>query len=160
MTEIIDQGLENVAEELKQQRVHVVCVAAGGLTMVDHFATYVGKLDQREEVWPVTLESNQLGVPRTFWPRLSLTAVPLPEWEKRCHAPDIEHIYRVCFEGVAKINRNDIRISILHIDLNGWGSRYHFKLARQVAETILSQEDTIQQIYFEPEARGCRDTHL
>jgi hypothetical protein len=45
MTEIIDQGLENVAEELKQQRVHVVCVAAGGLTMVDHFATYVGKLD-------------------------------------------------------------------------------------------------------------------
>jgi hypothetical protein len=67
MAEIIDRGLENVAGELRGSHVHVVCVAAGGLTMVDHFATFIGKLDQRSEVWPITQESNELGVPRRFF---------------------------------------------------------------------------------------------
>jgi len=160
MAEILDHGLNNVAEELKQQRVHVVCVAAGGLTMCDHFASIVGKLDQRKQVWPVTIEANELGQPRTFWPRLAVTAVPLPEWEGRTQASNIEEFYRECFVEVARINREEINLGTMHLDLNGWGSRYHFKLARQVAERVLTLEQSIQQIYFEPEAMGCRDTHL
>jgi|GEM_PF-2703041 len=35
MAAIVDKGLENIAELFEQQCVHVVCVAAGGLTMCD-----------------------------------------------------------------------------------------------------------------------------
>jgi len=157
---IVDQGLENVAEELKQQRVHVVCVAAGGLTMCDHFASFVGKLDKREDVWPLTRVVNELGLPRSFWPRLSLTAIPLPEWDGRPQPEDIEAFYVECFEDVARINREEINLGTIHLDLNSWGFRYHFKLARRVAEKVLNREPSIQRIHFEPEAMGCRDTHL
>ena len=151
---ISDKGLENVADAFKQQRVHVVCVAAGGLTMCDFFASTLGGLNQREEVWPLTREANDLGKPRTFWPRLSLTAIPLPEWEERHQAEDIEAFYRGSFEEVARINREEVNLGTMHIDLNGWGSWYHFKLARQVAERVLDMEPSIQQIHFEPEAKG------
>jgi hypothetical protein len=160
MATIVEKGLESVAEELKCQRAHVVCVAAGGMTMCDHFASFVGKLDQREEVWPLTREVNELGLPRSFWPRLSLTAIPLPEWDGRPQTQDIEAFYMGCFEEVARINREEINLSTMHIDLNGWGFRYHFKLARQVAERVLKLEPSLIQIHFEPEAKGCRDTHV
>ena len=72
----------------------------------------------------------------------------------------IEGFYRGCFEEVALINKEKIKLNTIHIDLNGWGFRYHYKLARQIAERVLTLEKSIQQIHFEPEAKGCRDTHL
>jgi len=128
--------------------------------MCDHFATFVGKLDQSEEVWPLTREVNELGLPRSFWPRLPLTAIPLPEWDGRPQANDIEAFYAGCFEEVARFNREEINLGTIHIDLNGWGFRYHFRLARQVAERVLDMEPLIQQIHFVPEAKGCRNFHL
>lgn len=152
MATIIGGELSNWTEEFKAKRLHFVCVATGGLTACDFAASTIGGMNQEREVWPLTKKVNRMGETGTFWPRLALTVVPLPEWEGRSAAEDIDGFLRRCFEDVAKANRDYVKASSLYIDLNGWGSAYDFRRARRIAADVLGQEAGIATICFAPAA--------
>jgi len=148
MPEIIDQDFDWI-EPFKAKEIHFVCVASGGLTTCDFAASTIGGMDQREAVWPKTRRVNDLGETGTFHPRLPLTVVPLPSWEKR-PLDDLEGFLRKSFQDVAEANCSHIKLRTVVIDLNGWGGDYPFEMARRVAEEILSHESTIQKLIFLP----------
>ena len=149
MTLIVDQ--EYVWHDgFKLNELHLVCVATGGLSTCDCAASVIGKMNQREEVWPITRQVNQLGETGTFYPRFPLTVVPLPSWEDREIPDDLEGFLRKCFQDVALANRDYIKQKVLVIDLNGWGSSYPFELARKIAVEVLSSESSIESVYFQP----------
>ena len=61
---------EDWPELFRERRLHVVCVAAGGLTTCDFCASTIGGMHQEAEVWPLTRRVNAVGETGTFWPRL------------------------------------------------------------------------------------------
>jgi hypothetical protein len=148
MATIIDQ--EFVWHDgFKKNELHLVCVATGGLSTCDCAASVIGKMNQREEVWPLTRQVNQLGETGTFYTRFPLSVVPLPSWEDRQMPDDLEGFLRKSFQDVAVANRDYIKQKVLVIDLNGWGSFYPFELARKIAAEVLSSESSIESVYFQ-----------
>lgn len=143
---------KNWPDLFKGKELHVVCVAAGGLTTCDFAASTVGGMKQEAEVWPLTKKVNSLGETGTFWPQLPLTVVPTPIWEGRAAPNNLGEFYRQAFVDVAKANREYIKLDNLFVDLNGYGVNYDYDIARPIAETVLSTESIIKKIYFAKKA--------
>jgi hypothetical protein len=152
MTNTVNGEPEGWLDLFRNRALHLVCVAAGGLTTCDFAASTLGDMRQEYEVWPLTRQVNMLGETGTFWPRLLLTVVPTPYWEGRPAPADLEEFYRSSFLDVAKANREHIRLDVLFVDLNGYGTRYDFGIARSIAEAVLSNEAGIETLYFAPKA--------
>jgi hypothetical protein len=152
MPTIHDQEIDNWCNKFKAKEIHLVCVAAGGLTTCDCAASTIGGMNQEREVWPLTKKVNRIGETGTFHPRIPLTVVPLLKWEDRPTPDDPDDFLRRSFQDVAKANRDYIKLKTLYIDLDGWGSAYLFDDARRIAETVLAAEPSIDHIYFAPKA--------
>lgn len=149
---IQDQELKDWGDKFKAKKIHLVCVASGGLTTCDCAASTIGGMNQEGEVWPLTKKANRAGEAGTFYPRFPLTVVPVLECEDRKMPDDTDRFLRKSFEDVAKANRDYIKLDTLYIDLNGWGCDYPFDRARQIAEEVLADDPDIQTIYFAPKA--------
>ena len=140
----------------------MICVAAGGLTSCDYAAATVCGMDQREEVWPVTLKANETGTTATFFPRLTLTVIPQITWEKRPKPADEDTFLKARFQEVAQINLEIIRSKTLYVDFNGlnpdcffasarkYAEEALFQKARRVGEETLSAFQEIEEIFFAP----------
>ena len=152
MVIINDKEPESWVDKFKAKEIHLVCIATGGLTTCDFAASTIGGMDQESEVWPLTKEVNRVGETGTFYPRLPLTVIPLLSWDDRTEPTEVDEFLRRSFEDVAKANREYIQLKALYVDLNGWGSDYPFKRAREISEEILSKEPTIKEIYFASKA--------
>jgi hypothetical protein len=152
MPTIHDQEIDNWCNKFKAKEIHLVCVAAGGLTTCDCAASTIGGMNQQREVWPLTKKVNRTGETGTFHPSIPLTVVPLLKWEDRPTPDDPDDFLWRSFQDVAKANRDYIKLKTLYIDLNGWGSAYPFDDARRIAETVLAAEPSIDHIYFAPKA--------
>jgi len=135
-------------EGFKTNQVHVVCVAAGGLTTCDFLASTVGEMDQNKEVWPLTREVNLKGETGTFWPRFPLTVVPQFSWEGRGYPDDIDLFLERSFNDVVKANREYIKLDQLYVDLNSYCGSYDFEMAFRVAEKIFIDQEDIRDVYF------------
>lgn len=144
--------IDNWCDKFEAKEIHLVCVATGGLTICDFAASTIGGMNQEREVWPLTKKVNGTGETGTFYPRFSLTVVPLLKWEDRPTPDDPEDFLKRSFEDVAKANRDYIKLRTLYIDLNGYGSDYPFDDARRIAEIVLAAEPSIETIYFAPKA--------
>lgn len=154
MATILDQELDNWSDKFKEKQIHLVCVAAKGLTTCDCAATAVGGIDGMTVAAAIT-KVNQLGETGTLWPRLPMTIIPLLQCEER-KSPDeddIDEFLRRSFQDVAKANREYIKSRVLYIDLNGWGSGYDYRRARRIAGEVLANEQTIDAVYFAPRAK-------
>lgn len=151
MPTIVNGEPENWPDVFEAGKLHVVCVAEGGLTTCDLCACTLGGMKQEEEVWPLTKRVNLAGETGTFWPRFPLTVVPQPYWEGRPAPSDLEDFYRASFLDVATANREHVRLGVMFIDLNGYGTEYHFSAARRIAEDVLVCEPSIETIYFAEE---------
>lgn len=149
MTKIHDQELTDWQDKFKAREIHLVCVAAGGLTTCDFAASTLGGMDQKD-VWPLTLKVNQAGETGTFHPRLPLTVLPLLKWENRPEPSDDEEFLRQSFRDVVTANREHVKLKTLYIDLNGWGFDYDYELARRIAEEVLTNATDVETIYFAP----------
>ena len=162
MTSIYDSEPEDWRTRLKAQEIHMICVAAGGLTSCDHAAATVCGLDQREEIWPVTLKANEAGTTATFFPRLTLTVIPQIIWNNRPKPADEDAFLKERFQEVAQINCEIIRSNTLYVDLNGLNPDCFFESARRyaeealllkarrIAEESLSASQEIEEIFFAP----------
>jgi hypothetical protein len=135
-------------ERFKSFSLHVVCVASGGLTTCDFAASTIGGMKQEQEVWPLTKRVNQLGETGTFWPRLPLTVVPQTAFNGRPPIENIDDFLRNCFLDVAEANRLHIKQSDVYVDLNPYGGRFEMEKALLIARQILSQESSIQNLWF------------
>lgn len=153
MATIHYKDIDNWCDKFKAKEIHLVCIAAGGLTTCDCAASTIGGMNQENEVWPLTKKVNRIGETGTFHPRFPLTVVPLLEWEDRPKPVDTDDFLTRSFQDVAKANREYIKLKTLYIDLNGWGSAYPFYRAREIAERVLATESSIETIYFAPQAR-------
>ena len=151
MLTIHDQELAGWPELFKAKTLHLVCVAAGGLTTCDFAASTIGGMDQERELWPLTKRVNREGETGTLWPRFPLTVVPQLKWENRPTPQDKDQFLRQCFADVAKANRDYIKLEIMYVDLNPYGGDYDFKRARTIAEEVLTTEPSIMELYFVPE---------
>ena len=151
MTTIYNQELAGWPDRFRAKTIHLVCVAAGGLTTCDCAASTIGGMNQEGEVWPLTKRVNREGETGTFWPRFPLTVVPQLKWETRQAPQDKAQFLRRCFADVAKANRDHVKLGIMYVDLNPYGGDYDFKRARTIAEEVLKSESSINEIYFATE---------
>lgn len=162
MPSIYNNEPENWCDRFKAKEIHVICVAAGGLTSCDYAAATIGGMNQRQEVWPITLKANEAGTATTFFPQLTLSAIPQIIWEKRPKPADEEVFLREQFQEVAQINRKIIGSKTLYVDLNGLNPDCFFasarrsaeealiRKARHIAEETLSSFQEIEEIFFAP----------
>ena len=150
MTTIYNQELAGWPDKFKAMAIHLVCVAAGGLTTCDFAASTIGGMNQEGEVWTLTKRVNREGETGTFWPRFPLTVVPQLKWEART-TRDKDNFLRRCFADVAKANRDHVKLSVMYVDLNPYGGDYDYKRARTISEEVLKAEPSISEIYFAPE---------
>lgn len=105
MAVIYDGELKDWPDRFREKAVHLVCVAAGGLTTCDFSASTIGGMGQESEVWPHTKRVNRMGETGTFWPKLPLTVLPKVKWDGRPQPPDLEVFLTQCFSDVEKANR-------------------------------------------------------
>jgi hypothetical protein len=139
-------------EKFKDGSLHLVCVAAGGLTTCDFAASTVGGMRQEQEVWPLTKRVNRLGETGTFWPRFPLTVVPQTSWEGRPAPEDINAFLRKCFFDAAEANRLHIKLPDVFVDLNPYGGQFEIVKALPIAREILSRENSISNLWFAAKA--------
>lgn len=151
MAEILDGDKDfDWHSPFKEQSIHFVCVASGGLTTCDLAAISIGKMNRHDEVWPLTRGVNDSGEAGTFHPRLPLTVLPQPYWNGRVES-DLEAFLTKSFQDVAKANRDYVRLETMVIDLNGWGAKYPYKDARRIAVEVLSNDPSISKVIFLPD---------
>jgi hypothetical protein len=151
MATVHNHELKDWPDKFKAKTIHLVCVAAGGLTTCDFAASTLGAMQQESEVWPLTKRVNRLGETGTFWPKLPMTVIPLLSWEDRPVPKDVDVFLRSVFRDVAKANRDYIKLAVMYVDLNGWGSPYDYARARRIAEDVLKDEASITELYFAPQ---------
>ena len=152
MTTIHDEELKDWPDRFKAKTIHLVCVAAGGLTTCDCAASTIGGMKQEAEVWPLIERVNRAGETGTFWPKLPLTVLPQTKWEGRPAPAELEAFLTQCFFDVAEANRDHVKLTTMYVDLNAWGGDYNYSLARQVAGKVLVSEESIKELYFAPMA--------
>lgn len=150
MATVHEHELEDWPDKFKKKEIHLVCIANGGLTPCDFAASTLGGMNQELEVWPLTKRVNRIGETGTFWPKLSMTVIPLLKWAGREAPNDSDAFLRIIFQDVAKANRDYIKLGLLYVDLNGWGNSNDYSQARRIAEEILKDEPSITDIYFAP----------
>jgi hypothetical protein len=150
MAIVHDKELMDWPDRFKAKTIHLVCVATGGLTTCDFAASTLGGMNQEAEVWPLTKRVNHLGETGTFWPKLPLTVIPLLSWEDRPAPQDVDQFLRTAFADVAKANRDYVKLNVLYVDLNGWGSPFDFARAKRIAQEVLKNETSITEIHFAP----------
>ena len=148
MTTFLDGAPEDWPELFKQGKLHVVCVASGGLTTCDFVASTLSKMRQEQEVWPLTKRVNRLGEAGTFWPRFALTVVPQFAWESRAVSQDLSDFLRKSFEDVAEANREHVKLPSLFLDLNPYGGNYQRDVALPIARDILGAEPSILTVWI------------
>ena len=152
MANIHDHDLKDWPDKFKAKTIHLVCVAAGGLTTCDFAASTLGGMKQESEVWPLTKKVNRLGETGTFWPKFPLTVIPLLSWEDRPAPKDVDEFLRSVFRDVAKANRDHIKLGGMYGDLIGWDTPFDYARARRIAEEVLKNETSITEIHFAPKA--------
>lgn len=138
-----------VGPMFQQRKLHLVCVAATGLTTCSACAGIDAETLQKK-----VDEVNRRGETGTFWPVTLMTIVPLLRCEER-EGPDedgVDDFLRRSFQDVAIANRDYIKQKTLHIDLNGWIAGYDYRRARKIAEEVLGNDPEIDTIYFAPSA--------
>jgi len=151
MTTFLNGEPDDWIEKFKRSSIHFVCVASGGLTACDFVASTVGGMLQEQEVWPLTKRINRLGETGTFWPRLTLTAVPQFSFETR-HAPeDLDSFLESIFTDVVRANNTYIKLPDLYVDLNNYGGHFDFSMALPIARQVLSNDHSISRVWFADE---------
>jgi len=97
----------------KNDKVHVVCSAYGGLTFCDTYARKKGMT--QDEVWKLTQKCNDLNEVGTFYPTLNLTVIPLARWGKRdVKSFDLENFYYKHLLEVIKCHNDYVKIDYIH----------------------------------------------
>lgn len=134
----------------RQRKLHVVCIASGGLTTCDFAASTIGGMRQEQEVWSLTKRVNHEGETGTFWPRFPLTVVPQLSWEDRSAPRDLEPFLRKSFWEVVKANRDYIKLPDVFLDLNPYGGHYDMEKALIIAQEILCHDNTISNLWIAP----------
>lgn len=81
-----------------------------------------------------------------------MTIIPLLSWEDRPAPRDVDEFLGCVFRDVAKANRDYIKLGVMYVDLNGWGTPYDYARARRIAEEVLKNEANITEIHFAPKA--------
>lgn len=152
MADIRHEDLKDWGEMFRAGKLHLVCVASGGLTICDTAACSIGGMNQMDEVWPITRKVNELGETGTFWPRFPLTVLPLFKWDRSGSRICDEQDFLVrSFERVLSINRDLVKLRTMFIDCNGWGCTYNYREAVRAAESVLRDAQDIDVIYFLPD---------
>ena len=152
MIEIIEENPKDHAELFKNEILHVVCMADGGLTMCDFFASTIGGMNQQDEVWPLTKEINKKGEVGTFWPKMPLTIIPKTSWEGR-KENNLEGFFIKCFQDVAESNREYVQLKSMYLTINEYDTEERM-IALIQAKKILSNSAAIEKLWISPKPKS------
>lgn len=127
-------------ELFKENKVHVVCPANGGLTFCDTYAMSKGM--KQDDVWKLTKHVNDKNEVGTFYPNLSLTVIPLEVWNSRKES-NLEDFYNKHLRDVFDAHNNYIKCEYIHFILNDSPRNIKDSIAYKELEKILKTDNLI-----------------
>lgn len=133
---------------IEQRAIHIICPASAGFTVLD---AYSNRFITKENIYKfvdLTNSKNEVG---TLFPRTTITAFPVPEWNSRNNKFDPK-FYRKHLIDIFELHNKHIRLDKMLFIFNAYG--YHFDkdiAIEQLEDLIISKNHFVhtKQIFID-----------